>query len=976
MKRVRILFLLIVTVILNNFLVYSQTGRKIEPGSPLYVEIYKLDNGLTVYLNEDHNQPNVFGAVVVKGGAKCDPPGHPGVAHYFEHIMFKGTDKLGTINYLAEKTYLDSIKVLYDKLGATKDKLFRQTLQQKINELSVKAAEYAIPNEVDKIVDKMGGAGLNAFTSKECIVYHNSFPSGQIDKWMELYSHRFVHPVYRLFQSELETVYEEKNMAMDNPMYMMFELFERKFYKVHPYGNSVIGEVENLKNPSLTKMDEFFQTWYVANNMALVISGDFNPSEIKPVIREKFGVWKSGNVPARTEYREEGFKGREEIKKRMTPIKIGIIGYRTVPNGHADEVALQVCNSLLSNESGTGLFDKLSLDNKLMGAGSFSNNYNDYGGTMIFFIPKVVGQSFSKAEKLLFAEIEKIKKGDFTDDQLEAIKTELYRQFESGLENNQSRSYSILFSFVENRSWEDAMNFPEKVKKLTRQDIMNVANKYFGDNYLVLESKTGFPKKHKLEKPPYKPVDPKNSEFKSEFARKIENMPAKPVDPRYIEFGPLQTSSRSDVYYSDISGLSHFYYTTNPINDIFSLEIKFGAGSEKIPLLKQAASYYNLIGTESQTVDEFKKSLQKIGSTLSVYSSDSYVTISINGLDMNFNKTLVLLNELLTKPKTDDSKIARLAEEAKTNVKYEQKDPRTIADALSQYALYGNKSEYIDRYRIKEIKAMKSDSLVAAMNKAMKYEVNIHYVGKIEASKVVDAIKKEIPLIMASIVKSNSPVYKQRNLFSGNTIMFVNDKKAVQSQINLNIEGNTNSREERAVAYAFNKYFGSDMSSLVFQEVREFRSLAYGAYAAYSPAFYSDKPGRTTGWLSTQADKTIEALQVMNDLFRNMPQKKDRLDIIKSALLQSINSERPTFREMSGSVESWRKQGYTDDPRKIFVKTWASLQFDDILVFYNSFINNKPILTTIVGDKSRIKMKDMSQFGNLTEVKKDILFRK
>lgn len=114
----------------------------------------------------------------------------------------------------------------------------------------------------------------------------------------------------------------------------------------------------------------------------------------------------------------------------------------------------------------------------------------------------------------------------------------------------------------------------------------------------------------------------------------------------------------------------------------------------------------------------------------------------------------------------------------------------------------------------------------------------------------------------------------------------------------------------------------------------------------------------------------------MNDLFTDMPRKSDRLEIIKSALLQSINSERPTFREMSSSVESWRRQGYTEDPRKLFVKTWAGMKFDDITGFYNSFIYGRPILITILGDKSRIRMKEMSKFGNVNELKKKILFKK
>ena len=218
---------------------------------PLKVETYKLDNGLTVYLNADHTMPMIHGMVLVKGGGKRDPKDATGIAHYFEHIMFKGTNQLGTINYGGEKPYLDSISILYDDLGKTKDEKKRIEIQQEINRISIKAADYAIPNEFNKILSEMGGKGVNASTGYEYINYYNSFPSNQIEKWLEVYSHRFIQPVFRLFQSELETVYEEKNMYADDALNTFFEKFMEKFYKNSPYGQqTILGSSEHLKTPN------------------------------------------------------------------------------------------------------------------------------------------------------------------------------------------------------------------------------------------------------------------------------------------------------------------------------------------------------------------------------------------------------------------------------------------------------------------------------------------------------------------------------------------------------------------------------------------------------------------------------------------------------------------------------------------------------------------------------------------------------
>ena len=184
-----------------------------EDLNALKVKEYRLENGLTVWLNEDHSQPKVFGAVVVKAGAKDCPD--TGIAHYFEHMMFKGTDRIGTLDYESEKVLLDSIAMKYDELAMTEDTAARARLQKEINELSIRSSEYVIPNEFNRLINRFGGSGLNAATSYDATIYFNTFSPQYMVQWAEINSERLINPVFRLFQSELETVYEEKNMYGD-----------------------------------------------------------------------------------------------------------------------------------------------------------------------------------------------------------------------------------------------------------------------------------------------------------------------------------------------------------------------------------------------------------------------------------------------------------------------------------------------------------------------------------------------------------------------------------------------------------------------------------------------------------------------------------------------------------------------------------------------------------------------------------------
>ena len=243
-----------------------------QQASQLTVKELTLKNGMTVWLNEDHTQPKVYGAVVVKAGAK-DCPG-TGIAHYFEHIMFKGTERMGTIDYEAERPWLDSISAQYDLLAKTADAAGRTAIQQKINELSLKAADYAIPNEFNRLISKYGGSNLNAATGMDVTYYHNTFLPQFMEQWCWLNSERMLKPVFRSFQAELENVYEEKNRSED-AMGGALDKALKAVFGNHPYAQPIIGTTENLKNPRLSEMEAFYRQYYAAQNMGLILCGDF-----------------------------------------------------------------------------------------------------------------------------------------------------------------------------------------------------------------------------------------------------------------------------------------------------------------------------------------------------------------------------------------------------------------------------------------------------------------------------------------------------------------------------------------------------------------------------------------------------------------------------------------------------------------------------------------------------------------------------
>lgn len=928
---------------------------------------FKLDNGLTVVLSEDHHQPVIYGVVVTKAGSKNDPADATGMAHYMEHMLFKGTEELGTIDWSKEKPYIDQIINLYEELGKTPEAEKRKEIQKKINDASVEANKYAIPNELDKVLKQIGSTDINANTSNDRTVFHNAFPSNEIERWIEIYSHRFYKPVFRGFQSELETVYEEKNLYSDMFQFNLFEEFNKVFFKNHPYGQQpLIGTIEHLKNPSLNKMYQFFNTYYVPNNMALILVGDFDSEKIIPIIKEKFGVWKSKEIPQAKTWEEKPFNGREFVEKKLSPIKLEMLGFRAPKAGDNNEIVMQMCASLLSNENTTGLLDKLTLDHKLLASMAFYMPYNDFGQFVILAIPKVIGQKLEDAEKMVLEQIDRLRKGEFSDELLQTIKLELYRQMVLELETNEGKAMMLAEMIGQQRNVEEIYEIPKRIMSVTKQEIMNVAQKYLNGNYLAFYSRMGSMKKEKLEKPGFKPVVANNNAV-SDFAKQIELMPTQAIKEKFIDF-------RNDIQYNRIKRGINIYRVENPYNNIFTLKLKYGMGEYYHPLLNYACQLANLAGTTSKSVDQFKFELAKLGCTLNVSSNKSYTTIELTGIEKHLKEAIVLLNEFIQSTKVEASKLNNILQEEKSNRKIEQSEPSQIAQALYNWVIYGRKSRFIDRPTLGELKKIGADSLIKVFNLATTFECDVHFIGKKSLEEIIQILKNNIT--WTSNPKSSlAPADINYNQYSENSVFFINEPKAVQSNIYFFMNQKSFFNDNEPYIDAFNAYFSGDFSGLVMQEIREYRSMAYSAGANFVIPTKSGKECFFMGYIGTQADKTIEAIQVFDSLVRFMPQKADRWSFISNYLVKSSLSDRPNFRNLSETMVSWKLLGYQHDPNQEKIPVYYEMKFDDIVKFYQENIQKKPMVIIIVGDQKRIDMKKLSSFGKIVMLKKKDVFR-
>lgn len=936
----------------------------------LKVEEIKLGNGLTVWINEDHSQPKVFGAVVVKAGAIDCPD--TGLAHYFEHILFKGTDKIGTTDYQKEKIWLDSISAKYDQLASTSDETQRRSIQADINRLSAKAAEYAIPNEYNNLISRYGGSGLNAATGYTYTYFYNTFIPQYIGQWAELNSERLINPVFRLFQSELETVYEEKNMYSDNMLMPVMEHFMSKFFAGSPYAYPIIGSTESLKNPRLSEMRDFYDKYYVAGNMGLILCGDIRTDSIKPLLERTFGRLRAGNAPSRRPFTLAPLTDNPEIEVKVpVPIlKLSGFSYRTPGKGSADEPAFDLATSLLTNSSESGLLDSISNSGSVMGAGVMNEKLGETGVAIVFSIPKLPFGSKKKAEAACLEQIEKVKRGDFSEKTLEMLKQEKARDFKTGMEFIGKRAGMMIDVFGNGLSWDEYVSSRETINKVTKADVIKVANRYFGNGYMKIKKSFGTYPKDKVSQPGYKPMAPKNINMESDYAKALDSIRTDTVMPRLIDFD-------RDATETVIGDKVKLYTVVNPVNDIFNLKITFHKGTLTDPRLEAAAMYTNMLGVDSLSKQAFGKELQNVGAIIDTEAGKESFSITMTGPDNNLHPSLQLLKRFLTGLKADNEKLKDLRKTAEISDKAFDKDNMTVAQAAIEKIAYGEKSKFLTRCTSKELMKMSGEDLVDVFRGVQDTECSVVYSGTLDSKTV----EKEIKDIFGPGTACNprTDPYRPLKSYDEPSVYIYDSPKARQTILATYIPlPPATTREERLRMRLWSEYFGGGMSSVMFQELREMRSMAYYAMGSITgPSFIEHPDGRLAfiAGMGTQADKAMSALEVLDSLLNDMPVRSKNIENARREMFNSIITDYPTFRHIGSTIASNKLIGYTKDPNGYTLDILPEITEADITGYYDRNIKGAPRITVIIGDKKKLDMNKLSKYGKIVEMKKQDIYK-
>jgi len=594
-----------------------------------------LDNGLTVYLSPNAEEPRFYAEIITRAGSKHDPSTNTGLAHYLEHLLFKGTRSFGTENFAKEEPLLRQISELYELRAAENNETKRDEIYRQINTLSTEASKLAIPNEMDRVYSDMGAKGLNAHTWHEETVYKIDLPANRLEHWAKIESERFAQPVFRLFHTELETVYEEKNRAIDNKHRLIYRAVNNLLFKVHPYGQqSTLGTVEHLKNPSIYAIEEFYSKHYVPQNMAICLSGDLDPEPTFAIIEKYFGKW-SGPEELRPEpsWNEKPLDGREFVEVEYLGEEHVVLAFRTAPKHHEDYPALRLVDMILDN-SVAGLINlDLVEQQKVRAAGCYPQNLNDFGAHYLYGTPKD-GQSLETVEELLLQQIERVKKGDFEDWAFQAVINDFKKRQKENYEKNDQRVELLRDTFLAFVDWNVTLHEISEMERVTKADIIRVANKYYGKDYVAgfrIDAQHNLPS---IEKPAIDPlsIDPDKG---SSFMEEVEQLPYEPLQPKFLV-------SEKDFSVREISPGIRLIHTLNPLNDLFNLEVRMDLGFDHQPMLSTAKRMLDRAGARKMSSEDLKVEWYKLGTDFGFGVQEHFCNFFINGLDENFLSSLQL----------------------------------------------------------------------------------------------------------------------------------------------------------------------------------------------------------------------------------------------------------------------------------------------------------------------------------------------
>ncbi len=924
------------------------------------VRTYTLKNGLKVFLARNTDAPRIQTYIPVRTGSNNDPADNTGLAHYLEHMMFKGTSKLGTLNWDEEKKLLDQISDLYEQHKAEPDPEKKKEIYRNIDRVSQKASRYAIANEYDKAISSLGATGTNAHTWFNETVYKNNIPNNELEKWLKIEKDRFSDLVLRLFHTELESVYEEFNRAQDNDSRLVqYEMMDALFPN-HPNGQqTTLGRAEHLRNPSMKAIHKYFDEYYVPNNYAMVMVGDLDFEETIQLIDRYFGDLPYRELPAKTPVAEEAITGivRRTVKSPTTA-RVQL-AWRTDSYGTREAMLADIVANILTNRNEAGLMDlNINQTQKLLWGQSYSVGLKEYGYFSIVAVPKET-QTLDEAKHLVLEQLELVKKGEFPEWMLPAIINDFKIQRMKAMETADGLATNLYDTYIKGRTWQQELNEMEEYAAFTKEEVVRFANDFFRENYVIIYKEKGINDKLlRVDNPGITPIKI-NREAQSDFLREILSEKTPDIAPEFIDYDKeIKTGTINGKTISSVK---------NKYNDIAQVHFIFPFGSDHDRDLGISTQLLQYLGTGRFSPDDLKKEFFRIGVTNDFKTTNDQLTISLSGLEENIIKGIELLQHWMYEVLPDQEIYRQFVETVLENRAAVKKDKGRIMTALTNYTKMGEFSRFTDVISREELEISQAEAFTDRIRKLFLFPYQIFFYGK-------DADRFN-SMISAYVRDEKYEVPTAKHYPEPETLgdVYFVDYDMVQMEMSKAGKGHTVNTENFGKINVFNEYFGRGLSSIVFQEIRESKSLAYSAYVSYAPNSELNHPDYITTYIGTQPDKLQIAVDTLAELMDELPEVPVQFENARNSALKQIASTRITRTNIFFNRLRLNKLNIHHDFRKDIYRQIESLTFKELKGFYETDIKPISFNTAIIGKKENLDTDAVNRMGRFKELElKDI----
>lgn len=933
---------------------------------PINVQKYTLSNGLQLFLSVNKDAPRVFTNISVRAGSKHDPVETTGLAHYLEHMMFKGTARIGALDWENEKKELEKIANLYEAYRQETDSAKRKEIYKEIDQVSNHAATYAAANEYDRFVSVLGADKTNAYTWLEQTVYVNDIPANEIERWFELESERFKMVVLRLFHTELETVYEEFNINQDKDFRKVYKVLNEALYPTHTYSQTTIGKGEHLKNPSHYKIKEFFSNYYRPNNMAIMMSGDFEPEQVVLLAEKYFGQLEAADVP-KFEFEEQPAI-KEVIRREVYGQEAAYLqmAWRFEGASSKDIAYYHLLKGLLFNNK-AGLID-LNLINKqmLLDAYAFFSEHEDYSMFMMYGKPRE-GQRLEEIEQLLLVQIELVKEGKFEDWMIDAvIRDYRYRDMKS-LESNKARVDALTHAFTVGIDWGQAVNLYHEMEAITKDDLVKFARKSFKTNYVSVHKLTGEDSNIiKVDKPTITPLDV-NRDAESEFFKSFRQQKTKSLEPVFVDF-------EKEIHSTKLNNGIRLDMVKNPHNATFSLRYIFEMGKNSSKLLKLAIQYLTYLGTEKYTAEELQIAFFRLGLTFGVYASNKKIYVKLDGLEESFEEGVELFEHLLRHVVPDEEKLAAFIQDILTSrVDAKKSKAHILKNGLVNYAYYGANSPFTDRLDESVLKSVKAKKMTELIKSLLSYDHHIYFYGTLSEKELVSVLDKHH--VVSLPLKPVLPAKKYPEVSTEKDKVYFVHFPMVQTEVLMMSRGTDHfDLDEYLMGALWNEYFGIGMSSVVFQEIRESKGFAYSTYAFYRTPVIKDEAHYIQAFVGTQPDKLKDAVSALKNIIEDMPIHEKAIQAAAKSLMTKIETGRVMPDNFYWKSEANKKLGVARDLRRDKYEFLSKVKPADLVAFQQRKIKNRKFSYLVLGDENQIDMDFLKSIGDVEHLDLETLF--